>query len=58
MDHVFFDREDDLLHCKVCGGAEGSLPTDCPAVRMTPETEESVYAGQINFTKGEWVKKN
>lgn len=53
--HVFHDREDGLQHCKVCNGAEGSLPSECPGVRMPPETEEAVYACILDYAGGQWV---
>jgi hypothetical protein len=43
-----------LSLCNVCGGAEGSLPTECPGVRMTEQQEELVYAGVLNFIDGQW----
>lgn len=54
--HDFHEREDDLAHCKVCGGAEGSLPTDCPGVKMTSEQEDKVYGCELDFRCGEWVQ--
>jgi hypothetical protein len=50
--HDFFDRDDELQHCKVCGGAEGSLPTLCPGRRMTEEEQDAVYAGELDFNMG------
>jgi len=41
-----------LFLCTVCVGAEGSLPTDCPGVRMTQEQEQNVYAGQLDYRDG------
>lgn len=55
--HQLYDREDDLHHCQVCNGAEGSLPTDCPGDKMSAETEEAVYAGKIDFVGGAWRDK-
>lgn len=52
--HDFYDREDGLAHCKVCGGAEGSLPTDCPGRLMTAEEQDEVYAGARDFRAGFW----
>lgn len=54
MNHNYHDREDDLLHCKVCNGGEGSLPTDCPGQRMTPEQDDAVMAGQLDYRNGVW----
>lgn len=55
MKHHFNEREDGLLHCKVCGGGEGSLPTECPGSKMTGAQEDAVYAGTLNFVGGIWV---
>lgn len=55
MPHVFHDRTDGLKHCKICGGAEGSLPTDCPGVKMTPEQDDAVYQGLLDYTGGAWA---
>lgn len=65
MSHVFYECSDEcsgcqicnggLAHCKVCGGAEGSLPTDCPGHRMDSTTEEAVYAGDLDHQAGRWV---
>lgn len=49
--------EGGLAICKVCGGAEGSLPTACPGRKMTSVEQDSVYAGKIDFTNGQWVAK-
>lgn len=47
-----------LSVCTICGGAEGSLPTDCPGERMTPQQINDVYAGELDWQKGTgWVKK-
>lgn len=45
-----------LSSCTVCGGAEGSLPTDCPGVEMTKQQADGVYAGSIDYREGRgWV---
>ena len=45
-----------LFSCTVCGGFEGSLPTDCPGVRMTEQQEQNIYAGQLDYREGRgWV---
>ena len=47
-----------LAYCKVCGGAEGSLTTDCPGERVNQELDEAVYAGSWDYREGEgWVLK-
>lgn len=55
IDHDYYDREDGLSHCKVCNGAEGSLPTHCPGTRMSADTDDQVYAGVLDFRDGRWV---
>lgn len=55
MNHEFYDREDGLHHCKVCGGAEGSLTIHCPGTKLPAETDEAVYAGLIEYVDGAWV---
>lgn len=44
-----------LKDCDVCGGAEASLPTDCPGVRMSADDADAVQAGHKDFVNGEWV---
>jgi hypothetical protein len=43
-----------LSLCKVCGGAESSMPTECPGAKMTPEQAAAVQAGTIDFQGGQW----
>lgn len=51
-----FICEGGLGVCTVCGGTEGSLPTDCPGVRMTRVQNDLVYEGKIDFRVGRgWV---
>lgn len=56
--HDCYSREDGLRHCKLCGGAEGSLPTHCPGKRMTDEMEQAVFAGKLDFKGGAWVVRS
>jgi hypothetical protein len=46
-----------LAFCKVCKGAEGSLPTHCPGERMGGDVADAVYAELVDFKNGEWVQK-
>lgn len=46
-----------LSSCTVCGGAEGSLPTECPGRLMTPEEQDQVYQGPLDFSNCEWTTK-
>ena len=44
-----------LCDCTVCGGAEGSLTSECPGVRMTEEQEYLVSKpGTLDFKNGKW----
>lgn len=54
--HRFHDREDGLLHCKVCGGAEGTLPAECPGERMLDDVASRVWAGELDYRDGRWVE--
>lgn len=54
MDHMLHDRDDGLAHCKVCHGAECSLPTRCPGRAMTPEEQDAVCAGRLQYTDAGW----
>lgn len=52
--HTIELTEGGLSFCPLCGGAEGSLPAECPKARMHPLEEQRVYAGGLNFIKGRW----
>lgn len=54
-EHKFVERDDDLALCGVCGGGEGSLPTECPGERLAPEVEDAVYAGWLDHKAGQWM---
>ena len=45
-----------LALCTVCGGAEGSLATDCPGYRLDPDTDEAVYTGELDYRAGHWIR--
>lgn len=46
-----------LYLCDTCGGAEGSLPSECPERAMTNTEQDAVYSGTLDFVGGEWVAK-
>lgn len=46
-----------LSICKVCNGAEASLPKECPGVRMTADQEDQVQAGKLDFRDGKWIAR-
>jgi hypothetical protein len=52
--HQFEDREDGLWNCLVCGGAEGSLPRECPGICVDGDQLDLVYAGKMDFKNGQW----
>lgn len=43
-----------LALCTVCGGAEATLPYECPGVRMTADQELDVSNARRDFIAGEW----
>lgn len=44
-----------LAFCRVCKGAEASLPTDCPGRRLTEVEEQRITEGSMDFVEGAWV---
>lgn len=44
----------ELASCTVCGGAEASMPTDCPGIYMTGLQMDAVQAGQLDYYEGAW----
>lgn len=44
----------ELLLCEVCGGAEASLPAECPGRRMSVDEMDAVQAGDLQYAAGEW----
>lgn len=68
VEHKQCDREHcpicdgGLALCRICNGAEGSLPSDCPGRPMTDAEETQVYENDLDFVvfKGEptgtWVR--
>lgn len=44
-----------LFVCTVCGGAEGTLTTDCCGGKIGPNLADMIYAGQIDYKDGKWV---
>lgn len=49
--HIYFEREDDLLHCKVCGGGEGELTTDCCGYKLDADKRDEIYINGLDFDK-------
>ncbi len=48
--------EGGLFSCTRCGGAEGSLPTDCPGIQISHEMQDDIAAGNADYLWREgWV---
>lgn len=44
--------------CSVCGGAEGTLTTECCGRQITEEEQHRIYeVGDLDFVNGEWGAK-
>lgn len=65
MNHVKRECEDpecdgahcntcNLFICKICDCAEGTLPTECPGVKVTGGTQDDIYRGKIDYVDGGW----
>jgi hypothetical protein len=47
-----------LALCKICGGLEGALTTDCPGEKLSFDQDKKVYLGEIDFVEGKgWVNQ-
>lgn len=44
-----------LFACAVCGGLEGSVPTQCPGAQMSDNLIDNVYRGHTDYRNGHWV---
>lgn len=48
-----------LAMCDICGGAEASLPIDCPGVVLTSDQHDKIQAGTLNYVSSMgWVVPN
>ena len=47
-----------LYICRVCGGAEGTLPTECPGTKMLEEHAQLVYTSTLDFRGGQWMRRS
>jgi len=65
MEHQYEQHENcELLYCcicnagmklcKVCGGEDRSLTTECPGERITEEQEDQIYNHELDFIGGKW----
>jgi hypothetical protein len=51
--------EGGLSCCEVCNGAEASMPTDCPGVRMSRDQENEVQFGSLDYLESVgWVRQS
>lgn len=46
---------EDLWHCTACSCAEGTLPTQCPRVKVPPRVQDLIIKGVVDFVDGRWV---
>jgi len=44
-----------LSYCTVCGGFEGTLPTECPGAKLYPSTHDDIWKRGLDFEHGRWV---
>lgn len=49
--------EGGLSYCTSCGGAEGSLPTECPGVPISEEHQQLIYKSTLDFRDGQWMQR-
>lgn len=45
-----------LSACTVCGGFEGTLTEHCAGNKLPEFTLDKVYAGELDFVNGAWVR--
>lgn len=50
-----FICEGGLGLCMTCGGAEASMPTDCPQRQMSAREQTLIQKGEIDFREGRWT---
>ena len=43
-----------LAICTVCGGAEGTLTSDCCGFKLDESVLQAVYHGGLNYRDGKW----
>jgi predicted metal-binding protein len=51
--HIFNEHEN-LALCLVCGGAEGTLTTECFGRLLLEEKLDAIYFGGLDFIGGGW----
>lgn len=45
-----------LSLCRVCGGAEGAMPTECPGAKLKADQLDRILAGTLDFKNGAFVE--
>lgn len=45
----------DLFACETCGGAEASLPTECPGTMMDSIMCDMVQRSRVDYKRGRWI---
>lgn len=43
-----------LASCTICGGFEGTLPTECPGRHMYEWQKSGVWKSVLDFVDGNW----
>lgn len=44
-----------LALCERCGGAEASMPTDCPGRKLTADESDMIQAGNLDYKDGKFI---
>jgi len=55
--HDILLNAEDLGTCRVCGGSEGELPTDCPGYTMNYAERQAVFKAGVDYINGTWTDK-
>ena len=46
-----------LALCVICGGAEGSLTTECCGRKLTKDEQKLIMNGALDFQDNRWIEK-
>ena len=66
-DHLFVEQtgrhllepvegREGIDRCRICGCAEGTLPTHCPGKQVDSFAQEEIYNGTLDYIDGEWLE--